>query len=157
MPRHRSVERHALRVAAGACALLLASIVSATAGEGEAEVVARVNGTPITQGTVNQVVKSLILERGSTPNSDEIKALNDAALDSLIDLELLFAAAQQAQIRVTDQDVQAARWACACAWNATRRCASGVVSATKRDGPTRTYSSRPSWPPTPARPSWSTD
>ena len=107
MHRHRSVEPHARRVAAGACALLLASVVSAAAGESEAEVVARVNGTPITQGMVNQVVKSLILEHGSTPNSDEISALNDAALDSLIDLELLFAAAQQAQIRVTDQDVQA--------------------------------------------------
>jgi parvulin-like peptidyl-prolyl isomerase len=108
--RHRSVERRArraLRVAAGACALLLASVVSAAAGTGEAEVVARVNGTPITQSTVNQVVKSLILARGSTPNSDEIGALNDAALDSLIDLELLFEAAQQASIQVTDQDVQA--------------------------------------------------
>jgi SurA-like protein len=109
VPRHRSDARRAqgaLWVVACACALLLASAASA-AGDGEAEVVARVNGTPITQAMVNQVVKSLILARGSTPNSDEIGSLNDAALDSLIDLELLYAAAQQAQIQVTSQEVQA--------------------------------------------------
>jgi parvulin-like peptidyl-prolyl isomerase len=108
--RHRSGApraQRALRAAACVCVLLLPSVVSAAAAEGEAEVVARVNGTPITQSTVNQVVKSLILARGSTPNSDEIGALNDAALDSLIDLELLFEAAQQASIRVTDPEVQA--------------------------------------------------
>ena len=68
---------------------------------------AQVNGTPITQGMVNQVVKSLLRERGATPSSDEIAALNDAALDSLIELELLYQAAQKAGVSVSDQEVAA--------------------------------------------------
>lgn len=110
MRRDRSGEGWTLRAthaAAYVCALLLSLIASTAGGADEAVVVARVNGTPITQSMVNQVVKSLILERGSTPSSDEIATLSDAALDSLIDLELLFQAAQKEPIRVTDQEVQA--------------------------------------------------
>jgi hypothetical protein len=82
---------------------LLVSLRASPVRADEAQVVARVNGTPITQGMVNQVVKSLLRERGSTPSSDEIAALNDAALDSLVELELLFQAAQKAGISVSDQ------------------------------------------------------
>lgn len=73
----------------------------------EPQVVARVNGTPITDAMVNEVVKSLIVARGAPPSSDEIAQLSDAALASLIDLELLYGAAQQAHVRVSDQEVQA--------------------------------------------------
>ena len=56
-------------------------------------VIARVNGTPITDAMVKEVVKSLIVARRPTaPSSDEIAQLSDAALDSLIDLELLYQA-----------------------------------------------------------------
>jgi hypothetical protein len=71
-----------------------------------AEVVARVNGAPITEDSVNAVVKSLIVERGGAPSSEEIAQLNDTALDSLIDLELLYQAAVKRDVRVSDQDVQ---------------------------------------------------
>jgi peptidyl-prolyl cis-trans isomerase C len=91
--------RCALRVA------LLCATVAAPAAA--ADVVARVNGTPITAAMVNQVVKSLIVESGGAPSSEEIARLSDAALDSLIDLELLYEAAQKEQIHVSDQEVQA--------------------------------------------------
>jgi len=86
---------------------VLATAGAARARADELEIVARVNGTPITEAMVNQVVRSLIVQRGSAPNSDEIAQLSDAALDSLIDLELLYQAAQKVPIRVTDQEVQA--------------------------------------------------
>jgi parvulin-like peptidyl-prolyl isomerase len=70
-------------------------------------VVAVVNGTPISDAMVKEVVKSLIAMHGPAPSSDEIAQLSDAALDSLIDFELLYAAAQEQQIRVSDQEVQA--------------------------------------------------
>jgi peptidyl-prolyl cis-trans isomerase C len=72
-----------------------------------ADAVAIVNGTPITDGMVTDVVKSLIATRRPPPSSEEIAQLTDAALESLIDLELLYQAAQREQIRVTDQEVQA--------------------------------------------------
>jgi SurA-like N-terminal domain len=84
--------------------LLLCAIPALAA---EPRVVARVNGTPITDAMVNEVVKSLIVARGAPPSSDEIAQLSDAALASLIDLELLYGAAQQAQVRVGDDEVQA--------------------------------------------------
>lgn len=109
MQRRRSSAARASRARAAllTCALLLSAQVAAAAGADEADIAARVNGAPITQAMVNQVVKSLILERASTPGSDEIAKLSDAALASLIDLELLFQAAQKEPIRVTDQEVQA--------------------------------------------------
>ena len=100
------VSRLLRSAAAIACALALWVRASPVPAD-EAQVVARVNGTPITQGMVNQVVKSLLRERGSTPTSDEIAAMNDAALDSLIELELLYQAAQKAGVSVSDQEVAA--------------------------------------------------
>jgi peptidyl-prolyl cis-trans isomerase C len=102
----RATRRRVGRV--GAC--LLRGVLVLVVGAGPvaaAEIVARVNGTPITKAMVNQVVKSLIVARGGTPSSEEIAQLSDDALESLIDLELLYAAAQKDQIRVSDEDVQA--------------------------------------------------
>jgi hypothetical protein len=70
-------------------------------------VVAIVDGTPITDTMVKEVVKSLIATRSPAPSSEEIAQLSDAALDSLIDLELLYGAAQAHQVRVSDAEVNA--------------------------------------------------
>jgi parvulin-like peptidyl-prolyl isomerase len=72
----------------------------------QSAVVATVNGTTITDAQVREVVKSLIVQRAAPPSSEEIATLSDAALDSLIDLELLYEAAQKEGIRVSDQEVQ---------------------------------------------------
>ena len=72
-----------------------------------ADIVATVNGTPISDAMVRDVVKSLIVQRATPPSSDEIAQLSDTALDSLIDLELLYQAAQKEGLRVSDQEVQA--------------------------------------------------
>lgn len=72
----------------------------------EPTVMVLVNGTPITDTMVKDVVKSLIATSKAAPSSDEIAQLTDAALDSLIDLELLYGAAQAAHIQVSDEDVK---------------------------------------------------
>jgi hypothetical protein len=95
----------AIKTAWGTAVLVMLCALRVAAAE--PHVVAVVNGAPITDTMVNQVVKSLIVARGSTPSSDEIAQLSDAALASLIDLELLYGAAQQQQIRINDADVQA--------------------------------------------------
>ncbi|MDX2168379.1 MAG: SurA N-terminal domain-containing protein [Deltaproteobacteria bacterium] len=91
------------RVALAALALL------ALAGAARADdgVAARVNGTPISTAMVNQVVKGAISGRPQPPSSEEIAKLSDAALDSLIDLELLAQAAQARGITVSDAQVDA--------------------------------------------------
>jgi parvulin-like peptidyl-prolyl isomerase len=98
----------ARRVLVAAFVALLAqlSLAGGAAAADEPQVAATVNGTPITEATVNQVVKSLIKSKGAPPSSEEIAQLHDAALASLIDLELLYGAAQQAQIKVSDKEVQ---------------------------------------------------
>lgn len=87
--------------------LLLALLLLATAARAADEVVARVDGVPITESMVNAVVKGTIGGRPQPPSSEEIATLSDAALDSLIDLELLYAAAQKQGIAVTDAQVDA--------------------------------------------------
>jgi parvulin-like peptidyl-prolyl isomerase len=73
------------------------------------DVAARVNGTPIDSAMVNEVVKGVIAGRGQAPppDSEEIARLTDQALDSLIDLELLYQAAQAQQLTVSEQEVDA--------------------------------------------------
>jgi len=85
------------------------SVLGALAGEVRAagDVAATVNGTPITTTMVNQVVKGAISGRAQAPGSDEIAKLSDAALASLIDLELLAQAAQARGIKITDAQVDA--------------------------------------------------
>lgn len=85
---------------------LLAMLLAATAATND-EVVARVNGVPITEAMVNAVVKGAIGGRSQEPSSEEIAQLSDAALASLIDLELLYGAAQQQGITASDADVDA--------------------------------------------------
>lgn len=89
-------------------ALLLGLLLWATAAAAsDSEIVARVDGTPITEAMVNAVVKGAISGRPNPPSSEEIAAMSNAALDSLIDLELLYAAARRQGVTVGDAQVQA--------------------------------------------------
>jgi hypothetical protein len=76
------------------------------AGADETTVMVLVNGTPITDTMVKDVVKSLIATHEGAPSSDEIAQLTEAAIESLIDLELLYDAAQAAHVQVSDEDVK---------------------------------------------------
>lgn len=89
-----------------ALAILLV-LGAAAAHAADSAIVARVDGTPITEAQVNAVVKGAISGRATAPTSEEIAALSDAALDSLVDLELLYAAAQRQGITVSDAQVDA--------------------------------------------------
>jgi parvulin-like peptidyl-prolyl isomerase len=84
--------------------ILLGAAAAAAADSG---IVARVDGTPITEAMVNAVVKAAITGRPQPPSSEEITRLSDAALESLIDLELLYAAAQRQGIAVSEAQVDA--------------------------------------------------
>ncbi|HSP97865.1 MAG TPA: SurA N-terminal domain-containing protein [Candidatus Dormibacteraeota bacterium] len=88
-------------------ALLFALLLGAATAHATDDVVARVDGAPITEAMVNAVVKGAISGRGEAPSSEEIAKLSDAALESLIDLELLYAAAQKHAIAVSDAQVDA--------------------------------------------------
>jgi hypothetical protein len=76
------------------------------AGADETTVMVLVNGTPITDTMVKDVVKSLLATHEGAPSSDEIAQLTEAAIESLIDLELLYDAAQAAHVQVSDEDVK---------------------------------------------------
>ncbi|MBX3025470.1 SurA N-terminal domain-containing protein [bacterium] len=86
-------------------AILVALLVAATAADDT--VVARVNGVPITEDMVNAVVKNAISGRAHEPSSEEIAKLSDAALASLIDLELLYGAAQKQGITISEAQIDA--------------------------------------------------
>ena len=88
-------------------ATLLALVLVAATSATDDDVVARVNGVPITEVMVNAVVKGAISGRSPEPSSEEIAQLSDAALESLIDLELLYGAARQQGIAVSDAEVDA--------------------------------------------------
>lgn len=90
------------RLLAGVALLALTS-----AAQAADEVAARVNGTPITTAMVNQVVKGAISGQPQPPSSEEISKLSDAALSSLIDLELLAQSATTRGITVSDAQVDA--------------------------------------------------
>lgn len=86
--------------------LYFAAAGQAAGGAGsDAEPAARVNGTAITQGMVREVVKSVIAESAQPPSGDEIERLGREALDSLIDLELLYQEAVARKIRVAGQEI----------------------------------------------------
>ena len=87
--------------------LLLALLLGAATAYADDDVVARVDGVPITEAMVNAVVKGAISGRAQPPSSEEIAKLSDAALESLIDLELLYAAAQKQGVSVSDAQVDA--------------------------------------------------
>lgn len=93
--------------AAVALALLTSLPVATAAADPAAEIMARVNGTAITGKMVNDVVKSVIASQPQPPTSEAIARLNEAALESLIDLELLYQAAQAQKVAVSEQEVDA--------------------------------------------------
>ncbi len=65
------------------------------------------NGTPIPADVVDTVVRNVIASRAQPPDSEEIERLTRTALDSLIDLELLYQEAQARKIVVSDKEVDA--------------------------------------------------
>ena len=87
-------------------AALAVAVVAALAAE-SGSIAARVNGTPISTDMVDRVVRDVIASRPKPPDSDEIARLTQSALDSLIDLELLYQEAQAREIRVSDKEVDA--------------------------------------------------
>jgi len=92
----------------GAALTLLALLAVAPVRAAEdVSVAATVNGTAITDAMVNDVVKSVIATMPAPPDSDQIAQLHEAALESLIELELLYQTAQAKKLKVTDQEVDA--------------------------------------------------
>ena len=69
-------------------------------------IAARVNGTAISEDTVRDVVKSVIAGEPVPPSSEEIDRLTEAALDSLIDLELLYQEAERRKIQVGNEQIE---------------------------------------------------
>jgi peptidyl-prolyl cis-trans isomerase C len=70
-------------------------------------VVTDVNGTPIHRSAVREVVKSVVAASREVPSSSEIDNLTQDALDSLIDLELLYQEALKRKILVSGEEVGA--------------------------------------------------
>jgi parvulin-like peptidyl-prolyl isomerase len=102
---------HALAVAACLSALLLAAgpLASSRAWTDTEDdpVVTDVNGTPIYRSAVREVVKSVVATSRTLPSSTEIDNLTQDALDSLIDLELLYQEALARKIRLNNEEVEA--------------------------------------------------
>jgi len=69
------------------------------------DVVARVNATPIYRKSVREVVQGALLEQEKQPDPDTIGTLAGAALDSLIDFELLYQESQARSVTVSDAAV----------------------------------------------------
>ena len=88
-------------------ALAVLALFCATSAHADDDIAARVNGTAITTAEVNQVVKGVISGRGQAPSSEEIARLSEAALASLIDLELLNQSAKTRGITISPQQVDA--------------------------------------------------
>jgi hypothetical protein len=74
----------------------------------EDDVVVRVNGTPIMRSAVRDVVKAVIASSRDIPGGREVDRLSEEALDSLIDLELLYQDARSRNITVAPAEVDAA-------------------------------------------------
>jgi len=72
---------------------------------------ARVNGVPIERPAVHELAKGLARAEPAPPDSARITELSDAALESLIDLELLFqeAVRQKVDLDSTEVDSEIAR------------------------------------------------
>lgn len=89
-------------------ALALLGMASALGAETHARTVARVNGSPIHDRQVREIVKSVIASSSHVPSGDELDRLSEAALDSLIELELLFQEAEARKIAVNPAEIEAA-------------------------------------------------
>ncbi len=66
---------------------------------------AEVDGVAIDRAAVQHLVKGLASAESAPPDSARIAALTDKALDSLIDLELLYQEAKRRQIRLSEEAV----------------------------------------------------
>lgn len=66
---------------------------------------ARVNGVPIERPAVHELAKGLARAEPAPPDSARITELSDAALESLIDLELLYQEAVRQKVEVTPAEV----------------------------------------------------
>jgi len=90
-------------------ALVLGTVLFAAAAmaDEQGSIAARVNGTPIPTEVVDTVVRNVIASRARPPDSEEIERLTLTALDSLIDLELLYQEARARKIVVSDKEVDA--------------------------------------------------
>ena len=98
-----------LVVAAYASILIIGAILlpgsPSWAEENDDPMIAEVNGTPIHRRAVREIVKSVVATSSDLPSSSEIDELTKEALDSLIDLELLYQEAQARGISVSDEAV----------------------------------------------------
>lgn len=81
--------------------MVTAAVVSADQGA----VAARVNGVAIPTDVVDNVVRNVIASSAKAPSSEELERVTQAALDSLIDLELLYQEAQARKISVSNKDI----------------------------------------------------
>ena len=90
-----------------ALALGLLLVSAARGGETEEPVAARVNGTVISQSSVRDLLKSVIAGSPAPPSSEELEDLSRAALDSLVDLELLYQEAVARHVRVSQSEIDA--------------------------------------------------
>jgi parvulin-like peptidyl-prolyl isomerase len=115
MPRLKDTQTRlsprALAVAACLTAAALTALPLRAARAGaetdDDPVVTEVNGTPIHRSAVREVVKSVVAASRNLPSSGEIDNLTQDALDSLIDLELLYQAALARKIQVSNDEVEA--------------------------------------------------
>jgi parvulin-like peptidyl-prolyl isomerase len=109
------VRPRALRIRHASFLALFSGVVVVTAAsaqqDGETRATrspaARVNGVDIPQDAVHELVKSVLLSATAPPDSAEIGRLSDAALHSLVDLELLHQEALRRQSAVSDAQVDA--------------------------------------------------
>jgi peptidyl-prolyl cis-trans isomerase C len=98
------------RAFASAVALLLLAaplFAEPVKGMHDNDVVARVNGTPVYRKSVREVVQGVLALQDSQPDAASIGKLANAALDSLIALELLYQESQARGIKVSDSSVEA--------------------------------------------------
>ncbi len=97
---------HRLEQPARALALLtLALSLTTTANAAKAEVVARVNNAAITRKQLNDVVEGTLAVEKQAPDAKTTAKLRRAALDSLIDFELLYQASITDGTAITDAEV----------------------------------------------------
>ncbi|MCK6555898.1 peptidylprolyl isomerase [Candidatus Binatia bacterium] len=71
------------------------------------DIVARVNAVPIYRKTVREVVQGGVFMQDTEPDAAGLAKLANQALESLIDLELLYQESQARGVAVTDADVEA--------------------------------------------------
>lgn len=99
------IARCAFAQTAVATARVTASPAGVPSGEEMEGPAARVNGVPIERPAVHELAKGLARAEPAPPDSARITELSDAALESLIDLELLFQEAVRQKIELDAAEV----------------------------------------------------